>query len=95
MHEIKTEDVYEDISKDKEMFKMILSQNIMMIQTNWSLVKWKIKPVVLLLKNLLDQTEDVFLVDDNSEHEKANGANKIDVAIISLNESKMFVTFNK
>ena len=54
MHEIKTEDVYEDISKDKEMFKIILNQNIMMIQTNWLLVKWKIKPVVLLLKNLLD-----------------------------------------
>ena len=37
MYEIKTEDVYEDFSKGKEMFNFSviqLSQNIMMIQIN-------------------------------------------------------------
>ena len=39
MYEIKTEDVYEDFSKDTELFQfkkvsIQLSQNIMMIQTN-------------------------------------------------------------
>ena len=37
MYEIKTEDVYEDFSKGKEMFNfgvIQLSQNIMMIQIN-------------------------------------------------------------
>ena len=36
MYETKTEDVYEDFSKNKEMFLVIiqLSQNFMMIQTN-------------------------------------------------------------
>ena len=39
MYEIKTEDVYEDHGKDKEIFVLILviirlNQNIIMIQTN-------------------------------------------------------------
>ena len=37
MYEIKTEDVYEDFSSDKDMFDFSnyqLSQNIMIIQTN-------------------------------------------------------------
>ena len=37
MYEIKTEDVYEDFSNDKEMFDLViiqLSQNTMMIETN-------------------------------------------------------------
>ena len=37
MYEIKTEDVFEDFSSNKEMFDLViilLSQNTMMIQTN-------------------------------------------------------------
>ena len=37
MHEIKTEDTYEDFSKDKKYLILViihLNQNIMMIQTN-------------------------------------------------------------
>ena len=57
MYEIKTEDVYEDFSKDKEMFDFSYysaSQNIMVIQPNQLLVRLKMKQLVLLLKNLLD-----------------------------------------
>ena len=42
MYEIKTEDVYEDFSKGKEMFNFSviqLSQNIMMIQINYWFLK--------------------------------------------------------
>ena len=46
MYEIKPEDVYEDFSKIEKclVLAMIqLTQNIMIIQRNWFLVKWKIK----------------------------------------------------
>ena len=39
IYEIKTEDAYEDFSKDKEMFDLVfihLNQKIMTIQTNYS-----------------------------------------------------------
>ena len=42
IYEVKTEDVYE------------ASQNTMMIHTNQSLEKWKMKPEALQLKNLSD-----------------------------------------
>ena len=56
MYEIKTKDVYEDFSKNKEMFDFsnyLASQNVLMIQTNQFFVRWKMKWVVLLLKNFL------------------------------------------
>ena len=42
IYEIKAEDVYEDLSRDEEIFHLIIvqpTQNITMIQTNWSLAK--------------------------------------------------------
>ena len=77
-----------------------LSQNNMMIQTNKSLEKWKMKPVLLLLKNLLDWNQKcicfwktttkmyLFLENDNSDNKKAKGVNRNVVATITHNEYK-------
>ena len=57
MYETETEDLYENFSNDIEMFDLAiiqLSQNIMIIQTNYWLVKWKMKELVLRLKYLSD-----------------------------------------
>ena len=57
LYEIKNEHVYEDFSKDKKCLTLViiqLSQNFMMIQANWWLVKSKLKELVSQLKNLLD-----------------------------------------
>ena len=57
MYEIKTEDVYEDFIKDKEMFDFSnysAESKHHDGSTNYFLVKSKMKQVVLLLKGLLD-----------------------------------------
>ena len=57
MYEIKTEDVYENFNSDEEMLILLiirLSQNTVIVQTNKSFEKRKMKPAVLRLKNLLD-----------------------------------------
>ena len=57
MYEIKTEDVYEDFSSNKEIFILViiqLSQNTIIIQKNWSLEKLNLKPETLQLKNLFN-----------------------------------------
>ena len=53
MYEIKTEDFYEDFSKGKNMLNFSnvqLNESFMMIETNWWLVKSKIKQLVLQLR---------------------------------------------
>ena len=60
VYEIITEDIYKDFSKKKEIFSFQLSQNIMMIQTNQLLVRWKMKQMVQILKNLLNQSKNFF-----------------------------------
>ena len=55
MYEIKTEDVYEDFNRNKEMFDFssyLAKSKYMIIQTNYSLEKWKTKPKLLWLKDL-------------------------------------------
>ena len=60
IYEVKTEDVYENFSSNKKIFDFSdystksKSQNTMMIHTNQSLEKWKMKPEALQLKNLSD-----------------------------------------
>ena len=61
VYEIITEDIYKDFSKKKEIFSFQLSQNIMMIETNQLLVRWKMKQMVQLLKNLLNQSKNLFV----------------------------------
>ena len=57
MHEIKTEDVYEDFNKNKEVFHFsnYSAESKYYDDSNKLVVrKMKVKQVVLLLKNLLD-----------------------------------------
>ena len=60
VNKIETENVYDNFSKIGIKIKIrilviiLLSQNMTINQTHSFLVKWKIKCVVLLLKNLLD-----------------------------------------
>ena len=86
MYEIKSQGVDKDFSSNKEMFDfgiIWLSQNIMMIQTNWFLEKCKMTPEVLRLKNSLYWKMYSFFVDDDSEYIKAKGVNKNVVRTIS------------
>ena len=93
MYEIKTEDVYEDFSNDKEMFDF----------SNYSTKsKYYDYSKNLVFGKMKDETAGVavedfvglnpkmysYLVDDNNEHKKAKGINKNVVATISHNEYK-------
>ena len=93
MYEIKTENVYEDFSNDKEMFDFI----------NYSTKsKYYDNSNKLVLGKMKDETDGVmveefvglkpkinlYLVDDDSECKKAKGINKNVVATISHNEYK-------
>ena len=93
MYEIKTEDDYEDFSKNKEMFDF----------TNYSAKsKYYEDSNKLVVRKMRDGTTDVavkefvglkpkmysFLVDDKSNHKKAKVGNKNDVATINHYEYK-------
>ena len=93
MYEIKTEDVYEDFSNDKEMFDF----------SNYSTKsKYYDNSNKLVVGKIKDETTGVaieefvglkpkmysYLVNDNSEHKKAKGVNRNVVATISHNEYK-------
>ena len=90
MYEIKIEDVYKDLSSDKEMFDF-----------SYYLTKSKYLNKLVIGK-MKDETDSVvieefvglkpkmysFLVDDNSEHKKVKGLNRNVVATISHNKYK-------
>ena len=99
MYEIKTEDLYKDFSNEKEMFDF----------SNYSTKsKYYDNSNKLVVGKMEDETAGVaieefvglkpkmysYLVDDNSEHKKAKGVNKILVARISHKEYK-YVLLNK
>ena len=99
MYEIKTEDLYKDFSNEKEMFDF----------SNYSTKsKYYDNSNKLVVGKMEDETTGVaieefvglkpkmysYLVDDNSEHKKAKGVNKILVARISHKEYK-YVLLNK
>ena len=100
MYEIKTEDVYEDFSNDKEMFDF----------SNYSTKsKYYDNSNKLVVGKIKDETTGVaieefvglkpkmysYLVNDNSEHKKAKGVNRNVVATISHNEYKDVLLNNK
>ena len=100
MHEIKTEDVYEDFSSNKEMFDF----------SNYSTKsKYYDGSNKLVIGKMKDETGGVaieefvglkpkmssFLADDKSEHKKAKGVNKNIFATISHNEYKDVLLNNK
>ena len=92
MHEIKTEDVYEDFSSDKEMFDFSNSSTQSKYYDNSNkLVIGKIKDKTggVAIEKFMGLKPKMysFLV-DNSEHEKGKRVNSNVVGTISHNESK-------
>ena len=92
MYEIKTEDLYENFSNNKEMFLTIpLSQNKYQNDSNkLVVVKMKIETAGVAVEEFvgLKLKMYLYLVDDNSEHEKVKGVNKNVIVTISHNEYK-------
>ena len=100
MYEIKTKDIYEDFSKDKEMFDVskYSAQTYYYDDSN-----------KLGVANMYDETSGVnikefvglntkmysFFTDDSSEHKKAKDVNKNVVATISHNDYKDALLNNK
>ena len=100
MYEIKTENVYEDFSSNKEKFdfsNIQLTRNTMMTQTKKQKQKKK-----LVIGKMKDKTGGFaikefvrlkpkmysFLVEDNSEHKKVKGVNRNVVAAKIHNKYK-------
>ena len=93
MYEIRSEDVYEDFSNDKEMLDLCNYSNKSKYYDNSNKLK---------VGKMIDETAGVaieefaelkpkmylYLVDDNKEHKKAKGVNKNVAATISYNEYK-------
>ena len=93
MYEIKTEDVYKDFRKNKEMFDF---------SNYWTKSKYYDNSKELFVHEMEDETAGVaieefiklkskmysYLVDENSEHKKAKSVNKYVVAVISHYEYK-------
>ena len=97
MYEIKTKDVYEDFSKDKEMldFSNYSAQSKYYDDLN-KLAVGKMKDGVAIEEFVgLRPKMYSFLVDDSSEHKKAQGVNKNVVTTIIHNEYKHFLLNNK
>ena len=89
MYEIKTEDVYEDFSKDKEMFDFSnYSTKSKYYDDLNKLVVGKMKDETrgIAIEEFMELKMYSFSVD--SEYEKAKGANKNVIATISHNEYK-------
>ena len=95
MYEIKTEDVYENFSNDKEMFDFSnYSTKSKYYDNSNKLVgdKMKDETAGVAIEEFVELNPKMYshLVDDNSGHKKAKGVNKNVVATISHNEYKMF-----
>ena len=93
MYEIKTENVYEDFSNDKEMFDFInYSTKSKYYDNSNKLVVGKMKDETdgVMVEEFvgLKPKINLYLVDDDSECKKAKGINKNVVATISQNEYK-------
>ena len=93
MYEIKTEDVYEDFSNDREMFDFSsYSTKSKYYDNSNKLVVGKIKDetVRAAIEEFvrLKPKMYLYLVDDNRKHKKAKGVNKNVVVTISHNEYK-------
>ena len=81
MYEIKTEDVYKDFSKDKKMFDFsnYSAKSKYYVDSNKSFFcKMKDKIGSVAIKEVFGIKPKIysFLVNDNTEHRKAEGVNK-------------------
>ena len=94
MYEIKSEDVYEDFSKDKEMFDFSnYSAESKYYDDSNILVVGKMKDAAggVAIKEFVGLKPNIYLflvVDDNSEQKKAKGVNKNVVERINDSEYK-------
>ena len=100
MYEIKTEDVYKDFNSNKEMFDFsnYLTKSKYYDDSNKLLIgKMKDETGGVAIEKFvgLKTKMYLFLVDDNSEHKKANVVNKNIAARISHNKNKDFLSNNK
>ena len=93
MYEIKTEDVYEDFSKAKEMFDFSnFSSKSKYYYNSNKLVAGKMKDETAgaAIEEFVGLKKKMYsyLLDDNSEHKKAKVVNRNVVATINHNEYK-------
>ena len=90
MYKIKTEDVYEDFSKDKKMFHFSNLFKIYFILVIYSFSKMKDEIAGVPIEEFVGFKPKMysFLVGVSSEHKKVKGVNKNVVATISHNEYK-------
>ena len=99
VYEIKTEDVYEDFSKNREIFDFSnYSAKSKCHDDSNKLVSGKMKDDInISVKELvgLKPKKYSFLVDHCSEHKQAESANKNTVATISHNKYKDVLVNNK
>ena len=107
MYEIKTEDVYENFSNDKEMlnFRNYLTKSKYYDNSNKLVIsKMKDQTFGVAIEEFIGLNPKMYsyLVNDNSEHKKAKGVNRNVVAAICHNEyknvllnKKIFETFDK
>ena len=93
MYEIKSEDVYEDFSNDKEMcyFSNYLTKSKYYDNSNKLVVgKMNDETAAVAIEEFVKLKPKIHsnFLDDNSEHEKAKGLNRNIVATISHNKYK-------
>ena len=95
MYEIKTEDVYEDFSNDREMFDFSNYSTKSKYYDNLNKLvvgKMKNETAGVAIEEFVGLTPKMYsyLVNDNSDHKKAKVVNRNHVATISLTNIKMF-----
>ena len=89
MYEIKTEDISEDFSSNKELFDFSNYLTKSNFHDNWNkLVNRKLKDETGGEEFIGLKPKIYSLLVDNSEHKKAKGVNKNVVAAINHNEYK-------
>ena len=93
MYEVKSEEVYEDFSKDKKLFDCSNYSAKSKYYGDWK--KAFLTGAAIKVLFWLKPKMYFFLVDDSSEHKKPKGVNKIVLVTISHNEYKTVLLNNK
>ena len=94
MHEIKTEDIYEDFSSNKELFDFsnyLTKSNLYDNSNKLVIRKLKDETRGVAIEEFIGLKPQIYsLLVDNSEHKKAKGVNKNVVSTINHTEYKDF-----
>ena len=98
MHEIKTEDIYEDFSSNKELFDFsnyLTKSNLYDNSNKLVIRKLKDETGGVAIEEFIGLKPQIYsLLVDNSEHKKAKGVNKNVVSTINHTEYKDFLLNN-